>query len=172
MRCPFRPSVDWDRPGLHYVDVRGDFQGMPCPMRANPRLHAKPFSKLSLRVYVGASTCVVWIGIGIKMSLGIGLLVSPQLRGWSPSLRVIEGDSIHLLPTALKVPSTPFGIQLKPRSPWVANPSSGLNQWVTFTPFGYPPLNAGLPVVGYKPACSRCHSAMDVLLLSQSDSKA
>jgi len=31
-----------------------------------------------------------------------GLLVSPQLRGWSPSLRVIEGDSIHLLPTALK----------------------------------------------------------------------
>ena len=24
---------------------------------------------------MGASTCVVWIGIGIKMSLGIGLLV-------------------------------------------------------------------------------------------------
>ena len=39
---PFVPA--WI--GLRIKDVA---QGMPCPMRANPRLHAKPFSKLSLR---------------------------------------------------------------------------------------------------------------------------
>ena len=53
-------------------------------MRANPRLHAKPFSKLSLRVYVGASTCVVWIGIGQVFTTWMSAVTSlvESLKEW------------------------------------------------------------------------------------------
>ena len=47
--------------------------------------------------------------MSIANGLTLRLLVSPQLRGWSPSLRVIEGDSIHLLPLFLRVDSSVLG---------------------------------------------------------------
>ena len=68
--------------------------------------------------------------------------------GWSPSLRVIEGDSIHLLPLFLQAPAL-----ASTRSRWSLPGSIPLFGWVVEvqthrSSSGFQPVGVGLAVAG------------------------
>ena len=87
----------------HHLDALHDLGGVLNPLWAN-RVCGRTHAGLATIALAGVGAGITEVGLdSCVVPVAMRLLVSPQLRGWSPSLRVIEGDSIHLLPLFLRV---------------------------------------------------------------------